>query len=87
MIFQSALTPEGHEHCVEHGARVVEQVRELRIAAHLAQVPEVTAHVDITQRAHVELPATVAHLRGQLVGMHGEQAVQEDQQAHQRSWQ
>lgn len=55
------LTPEGHKHCIEHSAWVVKEVSKLCIAAHLAQVPEVAPHVDITEWAHVELFFATAH--------------------------
>jgi hypothetical protein len=58
------LTPEGHEHCIEHGAWVVKQVCKLCIAAHFAQVPEAAAYINVTQWTHVEIFVTAAHFCG-----------------------
>ena len=49
----AAQTPEGDEYGVEQCARVVEEIRQSRVRADVAEVPIPTADVLIAQRAHL----------------------------------
>lgn len=80
------LTPEGHKHSIEYCAWVVKQISKLCIAAHLTEVPEVAAHIDVTEWTHFELSSTVTHLCSQLVRLHGAQTIQEHHEPNQCRW-
>ena len=72
------LTPERHENSVEHGPRVVKEIRHLLVEADVGQLPVVAL---LAEGTHDEVVAGLARLDGDRVVLHGAEAVQEDEDA------
>lgn len=63
---------------------MVEQIRDLGVGAHVAEVPVAAAEALLAQRAHGVAAGRVAHLGGDRVVVHRDEPVQEDEHAHDR---
>ena len=77
-VDSSFLTPERHEYGVEDGSRMVKEVGDLLVEANVGQLPLVAL---LAEGAHVELVPMMARLHGDGVGVHGQNAVEEDEDA------